>query len=187
MSIQRVMPGSSGAALVDMIHAHVGLHDQRDANKARVGNAVVRHDPAQPLSRALPHPARRPAFLKTGGPAHGDKGVRKSASRRDLARADTGDEAELARWPRMEAGDRMAGPIPSNDLMGVAVRSEPVHGRRMALQRSSGHAPTRRSVPTMQGRAQAVVAVAARQAMLGRDRACAWLFRQPESAGQVAV
>ncbi|WP_296556150.1 hypothetical protein, partial [Pigmentiphaga sp.] len=66
MIVRSVSPGSRGVDLVGMIDAHVGLHDQRDANKAQAASASPRHDPGAALSQALAHPTRRPAFLMTG-------------------------------------------------------------------------------------------------------------------------
>lgn len=178
MSIQRVMSGGSpGVDLVGMFNAHVGLHDQRDANKQAAVAGVQRYDPSTPLSAALAHPTRWPAFLKANAPARG-KSARRGESRANLARADRGDEAELPSWQRMESGDRLEGPIPGNNRLEVPVQAERVHGSRVAQQPGASSQANSRSVQQAFQERLGDVAAAAGKAIMERNRCCAWLFGQ---------
>jgi len=170
---------------VDAIDAHVALHDQLDADKAQAASAGLRYPPVGPLSQALPHPVRRPAFLMTGARTDAGGGSRRGGSRRHLARADKGDEAELPDWARMQAGDRREGPIPRHDLHGVSVRPEIAHRLRIAQpmvpQAAARSAPP--NLDTSVGNMDAAMRRA--MAVAGRARVCAWLFG-PLAAGSPA-
>lgn len=174
MSIQRVMSGSPGQDLRGMIEAHVGLHDQRDSNKAQSqASASLRFDPSAPLSAALMHPGWRPASLKVLGVAGGGKSAQRGKSRMHLARHDHGVDAELPDWQKMQSGNRIEGPVPGEaevSLAADAVR------RQYLVQQSPERAAARADVRSGLPEALGQLASAARRAVLDRQRTCNWLF-----------
>lgn len=187
MSIQRVMPGGSpGVDLVGLFNAHVGLHDQRDANKATINAGTPRYDPSMPLSAALPHPTRWPAFLKANAPAR-SKGARRGESKANLARADRGDEAELPSWSRMESGDRMEGPIPGNNHLEVPVQAESVHRNRLVGQQDTSSQAGNRPMQQVFQERLGDMAAAASKAILDRHRVCFWMFSQAGMPATAAI
>ncbi|WP_296555941.1 hypothetical protein, partial [Pigmentiphaga sp.] len=112
---------------------------------------------------------------------------RRGGSRRHLARTDKGDEAELPDWHRMQAGDRLEGPIPGHGPQGVPLRSDAPRRLRVMQPVAPRAVPTR-AVPRSSMSAGGMDATARRvMAVAGRARACAWLFSPPAGASQAAV
>ncbi|EJN02961.1 hypothetical protein [Herbaspirillum sp. YR522] len=174
MSIQRILAGSSSYDLRGMIEAHVGLHDQRDVNKAQSqASASPRFDPSVPLSAALPHPTRRPSFLKALGGAGSGKSAQRGGSRMHLARHDHGDEAELPDWQQMQTGNRTEGPVPSEAEVSLAADAA---RRQYLVQQDSATVSAKADARAGFPEALEQLASAARRAVLDRQRACHWLF-----------
>lgn len=169
MSVTRVSAHSPESVdRVELIRTYAELQDQRYGNASATPPVPPAPPPdAGPLSAALGHPFRRPAFASVGLPARGDKHPRG----RPTQRSDRFDEAVLPDWRRMEAGDRHDAAIPGNHRMEVPVQPDAVHGRRVGTA-PDGHAATARLQRARVRKQAGPMGALARKAVLERAR---WL------------
>lgn len=173
MALSPVMPyAARGPDLVQLVATHVALHDAIDQRSGAGGARHQAPDPGAPLSAALVHPRRRPAFLAFASKARG------APSQSRMAQGGSAVAALPPAWRRMAADGRRLDAIAGHDWQAAPVQAPAVHGRRLLAAHDQDGAGRARAAPPATAAAGALhsAGALARKALLERARCLAPLL-----------
>jgi len=129
MAVSPIMGlATRGLELAAMFAEHTALHDARDGRSA-AGAPARAPRPGAPLSAALAHPTRRPAFLALATAARGAS-ARAGQSPRRAAQGEAALAPLAPAWQAMAPGERRPDAIAERAENDQSVLAQSVYGRR---------------------------------------------------------